>query len=90
MPGIVGSGVELAIGHSIAARGGFTRLTMQSDGNLVLYARRAAGEVARWASGTNGQPITACIMQTDGNLVLYSRPTATSCCIADRRQPRVV
>jgi hypothetical protein len=73
-PGVLGSGDELAIDHSIVAPGGFARLTMQSDGNLVLYVRRAFGEVARWATGTNGLPVTACFMQTDGNLVLYSGP----------------
>lgn len=71
-PGVLGPGRELAINHSIAAPGGFTRLTLQPDGNLVLYTRRAAGEVARWASCTQGQPVTACLMQTDGNLVLYN------------------
>jgi hypothetical protein len=69
-PGVLSSGGELAIDHSVAAPGGFTRLSLQPDGNLVLYARRAAGEVARWTSGTQGQPVTVCIMQTDGNLVL--------------------
>jgi hypothetical protein len=45
------------------------RLTMQSDGNLVLYENSSA----KWASGTNGKgkgPYNL-NMQTDGNLVIY-------------------
>jgi hypothetical protein len=71
-PGVLAAGDELGIDHSIPSPSGFTRLTLQSDGNLVLYARRASGEMARWASGTDGQPVTRCIMQTDRNFVLYN------------------
>jgi len=43
-------------------------LSMQRDGNLVLYnARRQP----LWASNTPGQRVEKCIMQRDGNLVLY-------------------
>jgi hypothetical protein len=47
-------------------------LSMQADGNLVLYR----GGSAIWATGTNNRPstCTACdaSFQSDGNLVLYS------------------
>jgi hypothetical protein len=49
--------------------GGLNVLTMQSDGNLVLYA---AQNVALWATNTSGHPGAWVIMQTDGNLVVYS------------------
>jgi hypothetical protein len=47
-------------------------LSMQSDGNLVVYR----DGVSKWASGTNNWPstCTTCYasFQSDGNLVLYS------------------
>src|SRR5215831_10668219 len=47
-------------------------LTMQTDGNLVLYD---AANQPRWASGTYGKPVTHVIMQPDGNLVIYNNAT---------------
>src|SRR5262245_10859607 len=47
-------------------------LTMQTDGNLVLYD---AANQPRWASGTYGKPVTHVIMQPDGNLVIYNNTT---------------
>src|SRR5262245_20919237 len=47
-------------------------LSMQTDGNLVLYD---AANQPRWASGTSGQPVTHVIMQPDGNLVIYNNTT---------------
>src|SRR5215831_4035963 len=47
-------------------------LSMQTDGNLVLYD---AANHPRWASGTNGKPVTHVIMQPDGNLVIYNNAT---------------
>jgi hypothetical protein len=46
-----------------------TKLSMQSDGNLVLYT---ASNSAVWDSGTNGTGVTRFVMQGDGNAVLQS------------------
>jgi serralysin len=71
-PGVLGAGGHLGIDGSLLGPGGFVRLVMQPDGNLVIYARRSGGEIPRWASGTAGMSVTTCVMQTDGNLVLYN------------------
>jgi hypothetical protein len=47
---------------------GNARLTMQTDGNLVIYDR---SNRARWASNTSGSGATQMLFQHDGNLVLY-------------------
>jgi surface antigen len=45
------------------------QLTMQGDGNLVLYGR---GTGALWSSGTEGHPGAYAVLQaSDGNLVIY-------------------
>jgi len=44
-------------------------LTMQTDGNLVMY--NGSGS-AVWSTGTHGSGATHATMQTDGNLVLYT------------------
>lgn len=44
-------------------------LSMQGDGNLVLYA---PGMSARWQSGTSGHPGAWLQLQPDGNLVIYA------------------
>lgn len=46
------------------------KLTLQSDGNLVLYGTSPSR--ALWSSATYGNPNAHLVMQTDGNLVLYS------------------
>ena len=59
---------SLGSNQSLAScNGGFT-LTMQSDGNLVLYQ----GSAALWASNTVGKGADEAIMQGDGNFVLYT------------------
>jgi len=70
--GVLAGGGTIGIDKSLTAPGGASRLTFQSDGNLVLYCKRAAGWVPRWATDTWGRPVTTCVMQTDGNLVLYN------------------
>jgi len=48
------------------------RLTLQQDGNLVLYSTKRA----TWASVTAGKNVTHLSMQGDGNLVLYANKKA--------------
>jgi hypothetical protein len=58
-------GETLQAGQSISA--GRDTLTMQADGNLVLYA---PGSVPVWASNTAGHDGAKLVMQADGNLVV--------------------
>jgi len=44
-------------------------LTLQGDGNVVLYN---SGQVPLWATNTFGRPATHLYFQPDGNLVLYN------------------
>jgi hypothetical protein len=46
-------------------------LTMQTDGNLVMYAV-GTGPNDPWASGTTGNPGAYAKLGTDGNFVIYS------------------
>ncbi|AUX41696.1 uncharacterized protein SOCE26_031180 [Sorangium cellulosum] len=57
-------------GTFIDSANGTYRLSMQDDGNLVLY-RKGPNPQPLWATGTDGVAIRRVIMQTDGNLVLY-------------------
>ncbi|MGW9028394.1 ricin-type beta-trefoil lectin domain protein [Streptomyces sp. NPDC055722] len=50
------------------------RLTMQSDGNLVLSALATGATI--WSSGTGGHPGAWAKFGTDGNLVIYSTAAA--------------
>ena len=52
----------------VSATGGYV-LTMQTDGNLVLYA---ADRRVLFQSRTGRNAGTVLVMQTDGNLVLYA------------------
>ncbi|MCX4745456.1 DUF6531 domain-containing protein [Kitasatospora sp. NBC_01287] len=61
------AGNGLASGASISSSS--ARLTMQSDGNLVLSSI-ASGQVL-WSSQTGGHPGATATMQTDGNFVVY-------------------
>ena len=60
----------LAAGQSISSCDGTHRLTMQGDGNLVLYNGGAI-----WWTGTQGSGANHAIMQGDGNLVVYAGGT---------------
>jgi hypothetical protein len=62
-------GEELTPGQSLTSD--TVTLTMQHDGNLVLYLNGFVGHpnFALWASGTSGD--NTAIMQTDGNFVIY-------------------
>ncbi|MEV6317851.1 ricin-type beta-trefoil lectin domain protein [Streptomyces sp. NPDC051776] len=64
-------------------RNGGMRLTMQDDGNLVIYADNAKlpsspynpnpTDPAMFSTGANGNPGAYALMQYDGNLVVYSK-----------------
>lgn len=69
-PGQLDPGDTLYPGQSLRSPSGEWTLTMQTDGNLVLYAPR---HIAVAWSGTNGRPEVVLQMQTDGNLVLRQR-----------------
>ncbi len=61
---------QLNGGQSISSSNDAYMLTMQTDGNLVLYKKSPF--TALWSSGTQGHPGARAIMQSDGNLVVYS------------------
>lgn len=63
------AGERLNPGQSLVAANSFLVLTMQTDGNLVLYA---PGSKARWQSGTSSNPGAFAEMQDDGNFVVYT------------------
>jgi murein DD-endopeptidase MepM/ murein hydrolase activator NlpD len=64
-------GEYLYAGQRISSPRGTSSLTMQVDGNLVVYHKYSSGWVAKWASGTAGVSGARVIMQRDGNLVVY-------------------
>jgi hypothetical protein len=59
---------QLSSGQSLASCNGTYSLSMQGDGNLVLY--RAGTSL--WSSGTANSAASRALMQGDGNLVLYN------------------
>ncbi|MBK8972131.1 MAG: hypothetical protein IPM37_12445 [Hahellaceae bacterium] len=61
------AGQPLNAGQSLFSRNGRYRLSMQTDGNLVIYNPNAP----IWASGTYRSDANTLVMQTDGNLVMY-------------------
>ncbi|BBX37409.1 mannose-binding lectin [Mycolicibacterium mageritense DSM 44476 = CIP 104973] len=62
-------GQKLEKGGSLTSNNGAYTLTLQDDGNLVLYVR---GDQAVWSTETNGQDVVRAEVQTDGNFVLYT------------------
>lgn len=73
--GGMGYGQALSAGQSLHSCNGRLRLTMQTDGNLVLYANGTAnGTVALWASNTYGSGGYVATVQPDGNFVVYGMP----------------
>jgi lysozyme len=61
------SGATLIGGQYLHTPAGTGLLTMQTDGNLVLYRYGKA----RWFSATDRYPGSRLILQSDGNLVIY-------------------
>ncbi len=59
---------ELTTGQSLTSCNGDFTLTMQGDGNLVLYQDGSP----LWASNTVGSGADEAVMQGDGNFVLYT------------------
>lgn len=56
---------------SIYSANGKYQLSVQGDGNLVLYRRSDSWPL--WYTGTGGSGAYKLVMQTDGNLVSYDR-----------------
>jgi hypothetical protein len=65
---VLGAGETLGSNESLASPSGRFTLTMQDDGNLVLYD----GATPIWASNTDGHAGATLTMQSDGNLVVYT------------------
>jgi hypothetical protein len=73
-PSTLRAGQSLTAGHSLCAPDRTEVLTMQGDGNLVLYRNHAAA----WNSHTRRTAVGGrLLLQTDGNLVLY-RPNGSA------------
>lgn len=70
--GILHAGEGLLRGESMPSCDGRFKLSMQHDGNLVLYE----GKKALWATATNATDVFDVVMQHDGNLVVYSAHSA--------------
>ncbi|WP_181442511.1 LamG-like jellyroll fold domain-containing protein, partial [Streptomyces tateyamensis] len=72
LPTTLTGGTVLRPGDTVYAA--HTMLTMQTDGNLVLYAlniQNTPTSQALWSTNTSGNPGAYATMQTDGNLVVY-------------------
>ncbi|UOY01114.1 L,D-transpeptidase family protein [Blastococcus sp. PRF04-17] len=67
-PAVLAPGQQLGVGQNLRSSDGAYRLTVQPDGNVVLYA---ADGRAVWNTGTARSGATRLVMQSDGNLVLY-------------------
>jgi hypothetical protein len=62
------AGDKLLPGEKRSSGNGVFSLTLQTDGNLVLY--NGQGQ-SLWSSLTNGKPVAYCALQEDGNFVAY-------------------
>lgn len=65
------SGQKLNPGDTLYSPSGQYRLTLQHDGNLVLYGSKDDSN-ATWSTGVHPQGVSFLILQSDGNLVLYA------------------
>jgi len=61
-------GEKLEVGQSLTSNNGAYKVTLQDDGNFVLYS----GDQAIWSTETNGQSVVRAEVQEDGNFVLYT------------------
>ena len=61
-------GGSLGVTQELRSDNGLYVLTMQGDGNLVLYGPDGR---ARFATATFGGDDSVAVLQTDGNLVVY-------------------
>jgi len=87
----------LIVGDNLFSATRLFMLTMQSDGNLVLYAldndtlaadaTRGKYTVALWESGTNGLGGTHCDMQDDGNCVVKNSANEPLWCSGTQNHP---
>ena len=67
--GVLSAGKALKPGQSVASPDGRLTLTLQGDGNLVLYRQ---GGLPLWSTKTTGAAASHAMMQQDGNFVLYA------------------
>merc|ERR1711998_717604 len=65
----IGSCCALMKRGTLMSDNGEYRITMQGDGNLVLYN---ADNDPLWASGTAGEHGAHCILQGDGHFCIYA------------------
>jgi hypothetical protein len=68
--GRMNAGQGLTVGESLSACGDDYALSMEADGNLVLY-RTKPERKAIWATETNGKAGFNAILRADGNFALY-------------------
>ena len=61
------AGAGLTAGQSLHSPSWAFQVTVQADGNVVVYR----GGSARWSTGTYGHPGARLALQSDGNLVVY-------------------
>jgi hypothetical protein len=67
------AGQSLSDGQALTSADGQYELTMQSDGNLVLYMVNGnAGLMPLWAAGTKGNSGDRVVLQNNGNLAVYN------------------
>jgi hypothetical protein len=77
LTGTLPNGTTLQAGDQVLSPDGRLILSMQGDGNLVLYFNPwGTWSEAIWGAGTNGHPGATATMQTDGNLVIYENGEA--------------
>jgi hypothetical protein len=70
-PDVLTSNQALVPGQMLQSASAEFYLSLQGDGNLVLYRNTAKGPVALWSTITTGSSVGKAIMQSDGNFVLY-------------------
>jgi hypothetical protein len=61
-------GQALTVGHIVSSPDSINILELQTDGNMVIYARGRA----IWSTKTSGKKASFAVLQSDGNFVLYT------------------